>query len=53
MSNHIKYWKGEEELNKDPQFLAAQKNEFHDDLPLDEVFNEDGVELQANRRDFL
>lgn len=53
MSNHIKYWKGEEELNKDPKFLASQKNEFHDDLPLDEVFNENGVELQANRRDFL
>ena len=53
MSNNIKYWKGEDELNRNPQFLAAQKNEFHDDLPLDEVFNEDAIELQANRRDFL
>ena len=53
MSNNIKYWKGEDELTKNPSFLAAQRNEFHDDLPLDEVFNEEGVELQANRRDFL
>ena len=28
MSNNIKYWKGEEELNRDPQFLADQKREF-------------------------
>lgn len=53
MSNNIKYWKGEDELTKNPSFLAAQRNEFHDDIPLDEVFNEEGVELQANRRDFL
>ena len=43
MSNNIKYWKGEDELTKNPSFLAAQRNEFHDDLPLDEVFNEEGV----------
>jgi len=53
MSSNIKYWKGEEELSRDPKFLAAQKNEFQENLPLDEVFNENGVELQANRRDFL
>ena len=53
MSNNIKYWKGEDELTKNPSFLAAQRNEFHDDLPLDEVFNEGDIELQANRRDFL
>ena len=53
MSNNIKYWKGEEELAKDPAFLAARKNEFPDALPLDEVLGEDGVELNSNRRDFL
>jgi len=47
MSNNIKYWKGEDELTKSPSFLAAQRNEFHDDLPLDEVFNEGDIELQA------
>ncbi|MBM3919863.1 MAG: 4Fe-4S dicluster domain-containing protein [Sphingomonadales bacterium] len=53
MSNNIKYWKGEEELAKDPAFLAARKNEFPDAPPLDEVLGEDGVELNSNRRDFL
>ncbi|MBL7811453.1 MAG: TAT-variant-translocated molybdopterin oxidoreductase [Bacteroidetes bacterium] len=53
MSNHIKYWKGEEELVKDPSFLAVQKNEFPEALPLDEVLSEDGFELNSNRRDFL
>lgn len=53
MSNNIKYWKGEEELVKDPSFLANRKNEFPDALPLDEVLGEEGVELNSNRRDFL
>lgn len=53
MSKNIQYWKGEEELVRDPQFLAAQKNEFNDSLPLDEVLSEDGFELNSNRRDFL
>jgi len=53
MSNNIKYWKGEEELVKDPAFLASRKNEFPDALPLDEVLGEEGVELNSNRRDFL
>ena len=53
MSNSIKYWKGEEELNRDTKFLAARKNEFAEPLPLDDVLSEDGVELNSNRRDFL
>lgn len=53
MSKNIQYWKGEEELAKDPSFLATRKNEFPDALPLDEVLGEDGVELNSNRRDFL
>lgn len=53
MSNNIKYWKGEEELVRDPKFLANQKNEFSEALPLDEVLTEDGFELNSNRRDFL
>lgn len=53
MSNNIKYWKGEEELVRDPKFLATQKNEFSEALPLDEVLSEDGFELNSNRRDFL
>lgn len=53
MSNNIKYWKGEEELNRDAQFLANQKHEFSEALPLEEVLSEDGFELNSNRRDFL
>lgn len=53
MSNTIKYWKGEEELVRDPGFLASRKNEFAEPLPLDEVLSEDGFELNSNRRDFL
>ena len=53
MSNNINYWKGEDELSKSKSFVSAQKNEFHDDLPLDEIFNEESIELKANRRDFL
>ncbi len=53
MSNSIKYWKGEEELTRDPKFLASQKHEFAEALPLDEVLSEDGFELNSNRRDFL
>ncbi|MDA0685437.1 MAG: TAT-variant-translocated molybdopterin oxidoreductase [Bacteroidetes bacterium] len=53
MSNNIKYWRGEEELNRDARFLASQKNEFNESLPLDEVLSEDGFEMNSNRRDFL
>ena len=34
------YWKGEEELLRSKEFLASQKNEFNEALPLDEVFSE-------------
>jgi molybdopterin-containing oxidoreductase family iron-sulfur binding subunit len=47
------YWKGEEELLRTKEFLAAQKNEFNEALPLDEVFSENNLGLNSNRRDFL
>lgn len=47
------YWKGEDELLRTKEFLAAQKNEFNEALPLDEVFSENNMGLSANRRDFL
>jgi len=53
MSNNIKYWKGEEELNRDPQFLADQKREFGEALPLEQALSDEGFELNSNRRDFL
>ncbi len=54
MANKQTYWKGEEELLRTKEFLAAQKNEFNEGLPLDEVFNESkDFGLNSNRRDFL
>ncbi|HEY1046347.1 MAG TPA: TAT-variant-translocated molybdopterin oxidoreductase [Bacteroidia bacterium] len=47
------YWKGEDELLRTKEFLASQKNEFNEALPLDEVFSENNLGLSANRRDFL
>ena len=47
------YWKGEEELLRTKEFLASQKNEFNEALPLDEVFSENNLGLNSNRRDFL
>jgi MoCo/4Fe-4S cofactor protein with predicted Tat translocation signal len=53
MAQSVKYWKGEEELQRDPAFVAAQKNEFSEDLPLQEVLEESNFELNSTRRDFL
>ena len=53
MSNNKRYWKGEEELIQNPQFLADQKREFGDALPLDETLSDENFELNSNRRDFL
>jgi MoCo/4Fe-4S cofactor protein with predicted Tat translocation signal len=53
MENKNKYWKGLEELNSDPKFLQAKKNEFAEGIPLEEVLTEQDGELTSNRRDFL
>ncbi len=53
MENKTQYWKGLEELNKDPEFVQLSKNEFAEGLPLDEVLNENDLDLSSNRRDFL
>lgn len=53
MENKNKYWKGLEELNNDPKFVASKKNEFLQGIPLEEVLTDADGELQSNRRDFL
>lgn len=53
MSNKTQYWKGEDELLNTPSFQADLKKEFSEDLPLDEVLQENNFELSSNRRDFL
>jgi MoCo/4Fe-4S cofactor protein with predicted Tat translocation signal len=40
MANKQTYWKGEEELLRTKDFLASQKKEIHEALPLDEVLRE-------------
>lgn len=53
MTNNKQYWKGEEDLVRDPSFVQASKNEFSEGLPLEEVLSESDFELSSNRRDFL
>jgi len=53
MENKNTYWKGLEELNNDPKFLANKRNEFAEGIPLEEVLTEQDGELSSNRRDFL
>ena len=53
MENKNTYWKGLEELNNDPKFLANKRNEFAEGIPLEEVLTEQDGELTSNRRDFL
>jgi len=51
-SNNTTFWKGFDELEQTDAFLAEQKNEFYEGLPLDEVLS-DSDSPQTNRRDFL
>jgi len=51
-----KYWRGLDELNQTPEFLADVEKEFPTDKPMDEVLaesSEDAVNVSSNRRDFL
>jgi len=53
MENKNQYWRGLEELNNDPKFLAGKKHEFAEGIPLEDVFTEEDGDLTSNRRDFL
>ena len=55
MSNQKQYWKGYEELENEPGFVAAREKEFVEDLPMEEFLgNESNLgSSQTNRRDFL
>lgn len=53
MENKTTYWKGLEELNRAPEYVQANKNEFIEGLPLEETFSESTMGLSSNRRDFL
>jgi MoCo/4Fe-4S cofactor protein with predicted Tat translocation signal len=55
MSNKKVYWKGYEELDQDPAFLARRANEFPEDIPMDAFLGdaEVGNNSSTSRRDFL
>ena len=51
-----KYWRGLEELEQRPEFLATVKDEFPTDIPMDQQLSEvteEKLGFKANRRDFL
>lgn len=54
MGTNKKYWKGLDELNETPDFVASTKNEFPQELSVDQFLAEDKLkESSTGRRDFL
>ncbi|KHJ38592.1 tetrathionate reductase subunit B [Pedobacter glucosidilyticus] len=53
MESTKKYWKGLEELQKTPEFVENNKNEFSEPLPIEEVLEGTGLAAATPRRDFL
>ena len=54
MTKNKKYWKGLEELNNDPEFVALREKEFPDQIPVDKFLGDGLLEATStNRRDFL
>lgn len=47
------YWKGIEELNRDPDFVERQQNEFREELPVLDEINRSLSQQSTKRRDFL
>ena len=52
-NNEKKYWKGLEELHATPEFVKLNRNEFAEELPIDELLTESKVNTPTPRRDFL
>jgi MoCo/4Fe-4S cofactor protein with predicted Tat translocation signal len=40
MDSNKKYWKGLEELNRTPEFVEKNKNEFAEPIPIEEILAE-------------
>ncbi|WP_374166552.1 TAT-variant-translocated molybdopterin oxidoreductase [Arcticibacter sp. MXS-1] len=53
MESNKKYWKGLDELQRTPEFAEKNKNEFAEELPLEDVLSESGLNTVTPRRDFL
>ncbi len=53
MGKHDTYWNGLEQYQAGPEFQKGQKDEFQEELPIEEAFSEESLGLSTNRRDFL
>ena len=53
MESTKKYWKGLEEINKTPEFVEKNKNEFAESFPIEELLEGSGLKAATPRRDFL
>ena len=53
MDSNKKYWKGLEELNRTPEFVEKNKNEFPEPIPIEDVLSGNGLMGKTPRRDFL
>ncbi|WP_295801812.1 TAT-variant-translocated molybdopterin oxidoreductase [Mucilaginibacter sp.] len=53
MDSNKKYWKGLEELNKTPEFVELNKNEFAEPIPIEDILTGGGLTGRTPRRDFL
>ena len=53
MGNSKKYWKAIGQLENDPNVEKLAHNEFHEELPIDEFFNNNLSSTSTSRRDFL
>ncbi len=53
MGTNKKYWKAIGQLENDPNVEKLAHNEFHEELPIDEFFNNNLSATSTSRRDFL
>jgi len=54
MSNNKIYWKGNEELEQTPAFVAGAEKEFSEQLPIDKFLSNNKLDsTNTSRRDFL
>ena len=53
MGTNKKYWKAIGQLENDPNVEKLAHNEFHEELPVDEFFNNNLSATSTSRRDFL
>ena len=53
MDSNKKYWKGLEELQQTPAFVAGKKGEFAETIPVENVLEGEGLSAPTPRRDFL